>query len=78
MLIFYTYKRTETALVVVRTAISIMLFVQYLSQVIDFSSYNIDGQFPSVLTGPDSTIYPNKDNFYFRVPFFIWINTTTD
>ena len=40
MVIFYSYKRSGSALVVVRTTISIMLFVEYLSQVIDFSSYN--------------------------------------
>ena len=78
MLVFYTYKRSGSALVVVRTTVSIMLFVEYLSQVIDFSSYNSHREFPTLLTGPDTTVYPNENNFYFRVPFFIWINTSYD
>ena len=44
----------------------------------DFSSYNSRRAFPSVLTGPDSTIYPNEDHFFFNIPFFVWINSSYD
>ena len=78
MLTYYTYHRSGSALLIVRTTVSILLFAQYFTQVIDFSSYNSKTTFPSVLTGPNTTVYPNSEHFYLKIPVFIAMRTSTD
>ena len=78
MLTYYTYHRSGSAMLIVRTTVSILLFAQYFTQVIDFSSYNSKTTFPSVLTGPNSTVNPNAEHFYLKIPFFMAIKTSTD
>ena len=46
MLVIYTYNRSYTTLTIARTIVLFLIFVQYLSQVVDFSSYNSNLPFP--------------------------------
>ena len=75
MLIYYSYKRSNTALFIVRTTILLLIFVQYISQVVDFSSYNSRQEFPKLLTGTDTSVYPNSQHFYLKIPIFISMRT---
>ena len=78
MLVVHTYKRSQSTMTITRVTVLILLFIQYLSQVVDFSSYNSRMPFPQVITGKDSNVYPNAKHFYFKVPLFISLEATED
>ena len=73
MLVIHTYWRSYTTMTITRVTVLLLLFIQYLSQVVDFSSYNSKMPFPQVITGNTTDIYPNPEHFYINVPLFISI-----
>lgn len=76
VLVIYTYRRSRTTLLLVRTTIVILFVVQYWLEVLNLSQYNSPKQFPNRLIGtnPDYTVYPNPLNYYFNIPIYFSFN----
>jgi hypothetical protein len=76
-LVIYTYHRSVTTLLMVRSIVVIIFVLQYWLEVFNLSDYNSPKPFPSHIVG-DGQIYPNADHFYYKVPFILHFNMTTD
>ena len=75
VLVIYSYHRSGTTLLLVRSTVVILIVIQYWVDLIDLSSYNSPKRFPSELTG-DQKVYPNEDTFFYEVPYVFSRNAT--
>ena len=70
VLVIYTYHRSRTTLLIVRTTIVILFVVQYWLEVLNLSEYNSPKKFPHHLIGDEFTVYPNPENYYYSIPLY--------
>ena len=77
-LVIYTYKRTGTALLLVRSTVVVIFVLQYWIEVLNLSYYNSPKPFPVHVTGITTSVYPNVDHYYYDIPLIMSYNTTTN
>ena len=75
-LVLYSFYKNSTTLLLVRTAVSILMVLQYCADLIDFSSYNSPKRVPDYLKGEGQLIYPNEDSFFYGIPYIFSRNAT--
>ena len=76
VLVLYSYHKTGTTLLIVRTTVAVLIVLQYWADLMDLSSYNSPKKFPNELTGDNHTVYPNEQQFYYDVPYIFARNST--
>ena len=76
VLVLYSFHKTGTTLLLVRTTVAILLVLQYWADLIDLSSYNSPKPFPDFLVGEGQKVYPNEESFFYDVPYLLARNAT--
>lgn len=76
VLVVYSFYKNSTTLLLVRTAVSILMVIQYWADLIDLSSYNSPKSIPSYIKGDGQSVYPNDESFFYGVPYIFSRNAT--
>lgn len=77
-LVIYTYKRSGKTLLWVRSTVVVLFVFQYWIEIFNLSYYNSPKSFPKHLVGEGEKIYPDADHYYYKVPFILSWDQTTD
>ena len=82
-LVIYTYHRSSSTLLMIRTIVVLLFVIQYWLEVFNLSYYNSPKPFPSHLVNDiNSTradpyeVYPNAEHYFYDIPIMFAYNRT--